>query len=370
MSDITPTILLIVSLGIMLSLFGMNTEKKCPNTEKKGLNITNGKERIKRRPKKYNQMDEKFEDTGDALDQIMDLPQMKKENNIMLNTEFIEDQFHLDYQDQITAFNRIAKQKELFNLSFLPVTQTTVDPDIAHSLAKMLIKKINQVNRDEVPEYLNRDSKWTDQGLVQKKKSGWDRQMNRLGLPSSLYNEPVGKKRLRLIDLQKTEQYETSDQLRFVLWMIVQKKDVVDQLVVRINMMMNKNNDQNPDNFFSKDLVERTHEIKDVVVEQIFIVGYLTNNAEKKTKMNRFHDYGVVENEYGFIDQEKVLKIMKKKHKEREKEMKSFTSNVSAEQTEIYDVPALDSYENYRDTRKILDDLKQLPCNSFGETII
>lgn len=363
MSDFAPTILLVFSLGIMLILIGMNSEKK-------DLNIISRRGRIKKRPKKYIPIDENFEDTSDTLDLIMDLPQTKKENNIMLNTEFIEDQFHMDYQDMITAFDRISKQKEIFNLSFLPVAQTTVDPDIANSLAKMLIKKINQVNRYEVPEYLNKDSKWTDQGLVQKKKSGWDKQMDRLGLPGSLYNEPIGKKKLRLIDLQKTEQYETSDQIRFVLWMIVQKKDVHDQLVVRVNLMMNKNNDQNPDNFFSKDLVERNHEIKDVVVEQIFIVGYLTNNAEKKTKMNRFHDYGVVENEYGFIDQEKVLKIMKKKHMEREKEMKSFTSNVSAEQTEIYDVPALDSYENYRDTQKILDDLKKLPSMSFGETII
>jgi len=373
MSGITTILLLSVSLGVMIMMINQNN----PSTAHNCLKITNDLKKKKKRVKKYNEMDEmdeidnnNFEDTSNTLDLMMDLQQTKKKKNVLLNTEFIEEQFHIDYQDIFTSFNRISKQKELFNLSFLPVKQTEVNQNIAKSLAKMLIKKINQVNKNDVPEYLNKDSQWTDQGKIHKKKSGWDQQMEKLGLPGSLYNEPVGKKKLMMIDLQKTEQFETSDQIRFVLWIIVQKKGVHDQLVVRINLMMNRSDDQNPDNFFSQDLGERDQEIKDVVVEQIFIVGYLTNNAEKKTKMNRFHDYGVLEDEYGFIDQEKVLKIMKKKHQEREKEMKAFTLNVSDEQKEIYDVPSLESYENYRNTRKILDDLKQLPCDSFGETHI
>ena len=57
---------------------------------------------------------------------------------------------------------------------------------------------------------------------------------------------------------------------------------------------------------------------------------------------------------------------MMKKHRERSKELNAFLCTVDDETKQLHDVPGLDSLENIRNTRTIMDDLAQYPQRSFG----
>ena len=104
-----------------------------------------------------------------------------------------------------------------------------------------------------------------------------------------------------------------------------------------------------------------------VIIEQVFTLGYLTNQTNKKTQMDKFHDYDNVQRSDGTINQEKVIKIMLKKHKERADELNSFVSTLNDEtQQVVHDIPE-GEYSLYKNTRTIMDDLACFPQKSFGD---
>ena len=298
------------------------------------------------------------------------------------NSDFIEIQYHKDYNDTITAINNLTSQKELFNLSFLPVKELTPNPENINDLVKLFIQKVNDEVSGNVSEYLHKNSGWNDMGKRQREKSGFEEQMETLGLPGSLHNEPAAKSTIKLINIEKTEQYVTDDQIRFVITLIVQKLNVKDQMVLKIYYLMDtKNDNESTDNFFNKSLLNKNDKkLNDhiVIIEQLWVVGYLTNDTMKKTKMDKFHDYNNVQRIDGTIDQEKVIKIMLQKHLERDNELNSFMCTVDSDTKEIHDItqfedrigPQKDTYNHShgkfakKNTRTIMDDLAKFPEHS------
>jgi hypothetical protein len=293
----------------------------------------------------------------------------KKKRKNIVNNELIEIQYHKDYYDTITAINGITSQKELFNMGFLPVKESIPNEDNIKSLVDIFITKLNNEINNNVSEYLHTNSGWNDMGKRKRTKSGFEEIMEKeLGLPGSIYNEPTTKANVKLIKIDKAEQYTSNDQIRFIARIIIQKENTKDQMVLKVLFFMERSeqepNDKN--NFFKKDI---THidEPKTVIIEQVFIVGYLTNNANMKTNSDNFHNYKDIKRNDGTIDQERVIKAMLQKHSIRAKELNSFMCSVDDETKQLHDVPGLDTYENIKNTRTILDDLAQYPHNSFGD---
>lgn len=295
---------------------------------------------------------------------------------ISAKTEFIEVQYHADYNDVITAINDLTPQKELFNLGFLPVVETEPNRGNVKSLVKLFLRKINNDITQNVQEYLHTNSGWNDMGKRRREKSGFEEQMEELGLPGSLYAEPAGKARVRLVKVDKAIQSTTEDQIRFTIYIIIQKENVSDQMVLRIHFFMERedlgNNDRDDRaNFFTKGLKdENDNEINEnqiVIIEQIFVIGFLTDSGKPKTRMDKFHEYEGINYENGMIDQEKVIKMMLIKHKERENELNAFLNTTDNETKEIHDIPGIDSYSQYKNTRTIMDDLAKFPHKSFGD---
>ncbi len=106
--------------------------------------------------------------------------------------------------------------------------------------------------------------------------------------------------------------------------------------------------------------------LKDIIIEQVFIGGYLTNSGLPDTLEDKFHDYGSAINDCGITNQSDILKIMTKKHNERERELNHFLCNVDAETKELHNVnnniaPVCIT------SRTIYDDLCKLPHKSFGD---
>ena len=293
-----------------------------------------------------------------------------------VNSDFTDMQYHKDYNDVMTAINNITPQKELFNQGFLPVVESEPAKSNAKGLVKLFLKKINFEIKNNVQEYLNVNSGWNDMGKRRREKSGFEIQMEELGLPGSLYNEPASNAPVKLIKINKAEQYTTEDQIRFTIYIILQKINVKDQMVLQVNFYMEREDlsdiRDDRDRFFEKKLatIEDLAKIDPeqiVIIEQVFILGYLSDETLPKTKMDKFHDYSNVQRIDGTIDQEKVVKQMLIKHQERENELNSFMNTVDDDTKEIHDIPCLDSvYSQYKNTRTIMDDLADFPQRAFG----
>ena len=293
-------------------------------------------------------------------------------------SEFIETQYHKDYNDTITAINNLTPQKELFNMGFLPVKEVDPDPGNIKELVKLFIDKVNDEVSHRVSEYLHTNSGWNDQGKRRKIKSGFEEQMEELGLPGDLYTQPADKAKIRLITIQNAEQLMTDDQIRFIAHIVVQKKNVKDQMVLKIQFFMEREDLQSGgdhrERFFDKSLENQQREIECannkldniVIIEQVFTVGFLSDSGRGKTRMDKFYEYKDIYNQNGIIDQYKVLQIMKKKHADRSRELSSFLCSVDDETKELHDVPSIGDFESYRNTRTIMDDLKINPQRSFG----
>lgn len=303
-----------------------------------------------------------------------------KHDEFAVNSEFIEMQYHKDYNDVITAINNLTPQKELFNLGFKPVVNSKPNHENVKSLVELFVNKINYEIEHNVQEYLHTNSGWNDMGKRKREKTGIEKILeDELGLPGSLYTEPAGNAPIKLIKIDRAEQFTTDDQIRFIIYIIIQKENVKDQMVLQVQFFMEREDlsgtrDDRAD-FFTKGLLregdnEKIDPDQVAIIEQVFTLGYLTDAAEKKTKMDRFHDYGNVQHSDGTIDQEKVIKMMLIKHKERENELNSFLNTVDNDTKEIHNVPGLDMYSQYKNTRTIMDDLAQFPQKSFGDITI
>jgi hypothetical protein len=303
-----------------------------------------------------------------------------------LNSEFIEIQYHRDYNDTITAINNLTAQKELFNLSFSPVKETVPTDDTGTELVDMFINKLNSEVAHNVSEYLHVNSGWNDMGKRKREKSGFEEQMEKLGLPGSLYNEEASKAPIKLVKIEKAVQYNTNDQIRIVVHIIIQKINVRDQMILKVQFFIERgdllsNNDDIAD-FFKRELpLSNEDNIKSnieqvVIIEQVFTVGYLTNEAGAKTKMDKFHDYDDIDVNingqkiYGVHNQEQILNSMLQKHKDRQNELNSFKCTTDHDTQEINNIPDIDNYSVYKNTRTIMDDLAKFPRHSFGDVTV
>jgi hypothetical protein len=243
---------------------------------------------------------------------------------------FIENQFHNDYRDALTAFNNIApSQKQMFNRSNNPITTTTPNVKEVKHLIKSFIKELNKNIKHHISELTNVNSGWDCNMPDKQEKSGWDKQQEELGLPSSLYLDPAKKGKIKLIKIDHLEKYTTSDQTRYVAILILQKVNADDQMVLRTSFVLD-NVDMNKDrSFFDNKIVDGStiDNSKDVKIEEIFVLGFMTDHSYgAKTIRNDFYKFDFIEDEDGMLDQNEILQELQNKYKLREMENKGLTS--------------------------------------------
>ena len=361
MSDFGANILIIVMIAI-ISVFIYIKNKNCSDTPtdvyKRKSSRKNNKHRKHKNIEHYDNID--YNDDMNAL--------IKTTKNDFvgeqLNQEFIDTLYNKDYNDTITAINNLTPQKELFNFGFLPTKIIKPDNDNVNELVNLFMDKLNNEVKSNVSEFMHKNSGWTDMGKRKREKSGFEKQMEDLGLPGSLYNEPATKAPVKLIKILETEQHSTEDQIRFIINIVVQKENVKEQMVLKILFFMEKEDLKNGGDktatFFNKKINEDgviSSDLSDtdqrVVIEQVFTVGYLSNEANLITRSDKFHNYGNVYMKDGTFDQEKILKKMLEKHTERQNELNAFKSTLSEEDKEnIYKL---------KPTREIMRTLAKFP---------
>lgn len=253
-----------------------------------------------------------------SIDPIADILQ---EDNII----FVEAQFHNDYRDTITAFNDLVPcQKIVFNPYNLPANFTIVTEDQVYNIVSDFINELNNIIVKDIPEYRNANTGWEEPIVDKKIKSGWDKQMEALGLPSSLYPDPAINAKILLVSIDRVERYETDTEIKYSVFMFIKKENVSDQLIIKVSFVMEISDVNENRNFFDSDNGER-----EITIEEIFMLGYLTK-GERSKKGGNIQDFYNFENmeHQNIIDDKTVLKQLMGKYKERAKEMKKFNGEL------------------------------------------
>jgi len=273
-------------------------------------------------------------------------------------------QFHTDYRDTIAAFNDIApSQKPVFNEGNYPELHTR--PKTSNKEIRTIINNFIQVlNKDiktNVSSYLNANSGW-DEPLAQKQpESGWDKFRKALELPSSLFSDPASKSPVKLIQIDQVEKYKTDFEIKYVINIIIQKLNVEDQMIVKISFVRDLRDKKNPHN---------------MIIEEIFIVGFLTNDDandqqnlatnDNLTGLNRngFYSFKGLEtsNMTDIIDNKTIVKELNKKYDTLNQANQNFISHMDLESRRFQEeLPPQSDLAAYKCTRTVYDDLGGKP---------
>lgn len=361
-------ILLLILITYILYLWYKSSKFQSNTNEK--FNINN-KKSIKN---KFNNFNDMFDLTDNLNQSIFDHTKNKhnKKNNNNHNQQpyFMEIQFHNDYRDTITAFNDIApSQKEIFNQCDLPVNYTNPPYEEVNDLINEFIKQLNEIIKYNIPEYRHSNSGWDEPLIEMKEKSGWDKQQEELGLPKSLYSDPAKKSLVKLIKIDEVQKLVTELETKYICTIIIQKYNVDDQMIVKISFVKNNKN-INEDRDFFKDIgadsdcetiISQNSEIN-FVIEQIFIVGFLTKEGIQKGnhRDNFYHFKGLETN--NITDNKTIVKELIKKYKNKNEQDLLFSASLDEQDKLFRDgLRDISTYDAFKSTRTIYDDLNDKP---------
>jgi len=231
-----------------------------------------------------------------------------------VNEFFEEKQFHNDYRDTINALNQmIPNKKYQFNQCEAPVRFELLKSSDVKPISKKFLAELNRVVKNSIKDsYAGKN--WQDampQQQTKEYKSGWDKHMNQLGLPGSIYNDPVKRSSLDLVCVDHVEKYTTEDETKFVIFLILQKRGICDQIIIKLSIVAD-NKDINLDrDFFKKG--SDTYDSK-IVVEELFVVGFMTRkNFGKQSVKENWYNFKGLGDDKEFTHKQIIKKLIKKK---------------------------------------------------------
>lgn len=346
-------IVLVIIIGYILYLLTFNQGGKVKYIDKisKKENFSTNMS-DKKRQQLVNQIIDDVVSWDDSADSIV----VKKEQ---LNPNFINTQFHNDYRDVITALNNLVPdRKQLFNLANIPLVYSEPEVGAVKSLVKDFLTVLNKNLIAEVPKYRNPNSGWDEAIPDPNMESGWQKIQRSLGLAPSLYHDPnMSKVPLKLIAINDVQKYETDDEIKYSMQMVIQKFGVNDQMIIKPSFVQDKRplNDEN--NFF----VTHTVDMK-VTIEELFVVGYLSkegNDARLQfdRDMDKYYDYNALEIN-NLTDPKYIQRVLMEKYRQRSTETELRTAMLDEEGQAFHKtLPSVYDFSNIRDTQTIYDDM-------------
>ncbi len=235
---------------------------------------------------------------------------------IKLNPYFVDIRVHQDYTDTINSFELLMpNKKEIFNDMNNPVRNTESVDGETDKIVKQFIKEVNKMSSNSPDVKLG----WNNIS-VKRNDSGWDEYMKNLGLPKSLYKDPAGPASIKLIKIDHVEKYETDTQIKYIIFMIVQKPNSDDQMIVRASIVVVRSDANLEREFFD---ATKNYYDTNVKIEDIFIVGFLTKiGTEPKSARDKLYEFEHISDGKSFNDRD-VVTILNKKKQEIAKEFSS-----------------------------------------------
>lgn len=279
-----------------------------------------------------------------------------------LNTNLVDIKFHNDYRDVIVAINDlVASRRQRFNLANIPIKYSEPDANEVKLLVNDFIAVLNTDLRGSVPELRNANSGWDEPSAEPQFPggSGWDKVQKSLGLSNSLYYDPAKKAPVRLIAIQKVQKYETEDEIKYAIKLVVQKANTDDQMVLQCSFVQDKRPLRDENNFFETKNIDMK-----IVIEDVYVIGYLSNDGPvsnqqydlDKTKYY-FYDKMEVNN---LTDPKYIQKVLLDKYKQRTDEMEHRNAMLDEEGQDYHrKLPTEYDYSNIVGTRTIFDDMNE-----------
>ena len=264
-------------------------------------------------------------------DKIIKTKKKVNENTNEVKPYFIDKQFHEDYRDTITAFDHLLEyDKPKFNKACLPVTYTVVNKSEIKGLLKSFLKMLNNEITNNVQNYVTVENGFQNSMPDPTVKSGWERQLENLGLPGDLFKTKL-KSKIKIIKVDKVEKVESDSQVKYTVFMIIQKLNVSDQMVVKISFVLDRV-DLNADRDFFKN--DSTIDLN-VNLDGVFVIGYMSNfSFGVNNNINDRTDFYTFEKteETDILDQKQIFKQLKKKYEDRAIESNGLTIDISPKQ--------------------------------------
>jgi hypothetical protein len=243
---------------------------------------------------------------------------LKSKKKQVTNPYVIDSHFHNDYRDTLNAFQMLVpNQRQLFNRGDLPIINvSTPSNSEIKPLLKNFIKEANKVLDNNVADELHvRD--WKNNYGEKEHDRGWDKQQEKLGLPGSIYTDPAKKAHIKLVKVNHSERRETEDEIQYIIFAVVQKVNVKDQMVVKVSFHIDKQDHNIERDFFAKG--KNSYETL-VKIEEVFVDGFLTKTSFGKHSIKaKYYDYGGITDGRMF-SQEDIMREINKKRKQYELE--------------------------------------------------
>lgn len=275
-----------------------------------------------------------------------------------LNSNFLNIKFHNDYRDVMTALNNLVPdRKQFFNLPNEPLNYSEPEVDEVKNMVKDFVSVLNQNLVTQVPSYRNPNSGWDEAIPDPKIKSGWDKVQESLGLPTSLYEDPASKAHVKLISVRYVQKYETEDEIKYNIDMILQKDNVNDQIIIKASFVQDKR-PLHDENYFFK---TRNIDMK-VTIEQLTIVGYLSNDGDDAIRQfdgdeEKWYDYNKMEYN-NMTDPKYIQRILMEKYRQRTEEMEQRNAMLDEEGQQFHkELPHVYDFSNIKGTQTIFDDM-------------
>jgi hypothetical protein len=248
--------------------------------------------------KQYDVMDNEIYERNIPSTSLYDLEEDKENNSIVTVRKILPYfnegvQFNQDYRDVMTSINDLVPaQKQVFNVANIPLTDySEPNPSSVMEMTIDFINSMNEISKKNTTNFDNRkldgylNYGWTDKLVEKNVESGWNKVQKSLGLQPSLYMEPAPYRPLKLVAIKKVQKYETDDQTKVVIYMVLHKPGVIDQIMLRVSLVIDKSIIRDQNNFFNvkvnyendNDYTFKPDFNVQVVVEEINILGYFTN---------------------------------------------------------------------------------------------
>lgn len=351
-------LMVIILLLIIFLIFG---NKSSNTVEHKQEEKFSG---IKAQPiYRYKYKNKNKKDIDELVDDVVSWNSSLSSANItkeVLNPNYVNIQFHNDYRDVITAINNLVPEKrQRFNLANIPLVYSEPETDEVKLMIKDFLTVLNENIKSEVPIHRNPNSGWDEAITDPNVESGWNKTQKALGLPVSLYEEPAGKSPVKLIAINYVQKYETEDEVKYSVDLVIQKLNAEDQMVLKASFVQDKRPLVDENNFF----VSKNIDMK-VIVEDVFITGYLSNDGpDGKQQMDmdldkeKYYSYDNLETN-NMTDPKYIQKLLMEKYKMRTQEMDQRNAMLDEEGQAFHrTLPHVYDFSNIRDTRTIFDDM-------------
>lgn len=256
---------------------------------------------------------------------------------------FVPAKYHQDYIDVITAFNNLSpNQRQVFNINNVPCkVSKNVDLDKVEKIISDFINNVNNEIKEHVPSVRSVNSGWDENLPEPQIMSGFEKVQKQLGLPISLYNKPIMKTNIKFISYAGVVKYETENEIKYTCEIVISKGKVKDDLVIQVSFVLVKG--------LAKE---------QVILEDITVLGFNTSqglevNRVLSDDLYRFDSL----DKNNVISREEIAGELMKKYNLKRKIMQERIDGDYPEDREKYDTPSPATYDSYKVTQTIMDDM-------------